>query len=336
MFRRLFLLGILSVTVSSPLVAFAESAESNSENTPVTLITVDSICNQETLGVSENGSFVELEPVWEGKHYNCSAGYYLNSKTFECAVCKSGSYCTGFNAQFDGKDGGINSCPDGYTSVSNTDKLAKTEQDCYKNVELSCAEKKPYTGGNGTAVYVQETVSCTLYSGSEAANESVCATSCRIDHLNCAAGYTEQNDNGVLTCVESGIRCEAGKYILQGSGKCDAICPENSYCPGGLFTVSNANESFVECPSGLKSPKGSKSENSCGKILRIDGEALYLHRNKSDNGHPSLVIQMEDGLWYADAEPIEKGETSINPDSGKKLHMMFKGKEYTVHTKTEK
>lgn len=328
MLKRLLLAHILLVTFAVPVVAFAETTEPSSKDIKTSLITDGALCDVATLGVFEDGASVVLRAVWTPKNYRCGEGYYLKKTedSVDCAVCPKDSYCPGFeNHTYNESEYGKTNCPDGYyTDAAQSVKA----QDCYKTTTVSCAEKNPFTSLHlKQVVYNTDTVTCT----DRLESESVCDSVCNIVGLICEDGYEESHVNGVWSCVESRVTCDAGTYLPAGAREC-AVCTENNFCAGGSYKPDNTKDKGIEsCSGNLKSPKGSRSENDCGKILRIDGESLYLHADKRGTT-PSLVVEIDGKKWYANTTPIEQGAKPISEGSGKTLHMSIKGKEYTVHT----
>lgn len=338
MFRRQFLLVLLAVIGISPVVAFADPAE----NPSVSLITNDSRCDAETLGVSDNGATVAFEPVWEPDIYSCAAGYYLpqdviRARGRECVQCPENSFCEGFtDVAFNESDMGKGTCDTEnypYAAAGNT-----SESGCYKLELVSCDKVNPYSVTNGTPVYANESVQCKIYSGSESdCDELVVANACEVTGATCETGTAVEVD-GHWICGASGdtpketVTCAAGTYLPAGAKKCE-ICPKDNYCPGtGKVEVASVDQGLVSC-QGLKAPQGARVEEDCGMILRVNGDALYLH---SDKRGPSLVIQDPKDpskKWYADMSPVTSdGAKPISTESNKKLHVMVGNQDYTVHS----
>lgn len=330
MFKRLFLVMLSTVTLLLPPVAFAETAEPSSEDIKKPLINDGALCDVATLGVSEDGASVVLRAVWEPKVYRCGAGYYLKKTTdsVDCAECPKDSYCLGFDSHVyneDESDYGKNDCGSGY----HTDDVKNTSQNaCYKTETLTCAEKVNFSCPRVKQVlYNTETVTCTQHLGSE----SVCDSACNVVGLICEEGYEESHVDGVWSCVESRVTCNAGTYLPAGTKEC-AVCTENSFCVGGSYKPDDTkNQGIESCENNLKSPRGARSENDCGKILRVDGDALYLHPDKR-GPNPSLVVEIDGKKWYANTTPVQQGIKPMSEGSGKTVHMLINGQEYTVHT----
>ena len=130
------------------------------------------------------------------------------------------------------------------------------------------------------------------------------------------------------------VDCVPGTYLPENTNVCQ-VCPENSYCTGGMFQVFQSLVQGIDsCDTvkpGLKSPAGSKVATDCGKILHIgDNGKLYLHSGGKDTS-PSLVVGIDGENWYANTTPISDGKKPMSADTQKQLHINYNGKEYTVH-----
>ena len=90
------------------------------------------------------------------------------------------------------------------------------------------------------------------------------------------------------------------------------------------------------CSGKLKSPYGSTSEDDCGYVLHFGdgaGDKLYLHATKRTS--PSLAVQIDGQVWYADMTELNDSDDAkvlYKDYSNKKLHAVVNGQEYTVHT----
>ena len=370
MLKRLLSLLFFMVTISLPAVASAEDAvqtqenpevvvnseepESVNENTsqdeegetvaeePATTVAAtrgtpslinddNAQCNAATLGSYAEG--VQLWAVWKAKVYNCGAGYYLQKSAgaVDCAVCPKDSYCPGItNYEYKDSEHGREPCPAGYITA---DTGSSVKHSCYKTESVQCKDKNPYPGEHITEVVYDATVSnCTHYYG----RDSVCDSSCSVEGLICEEGYqAKKNVDGAWECIEESITCPAGTYLAVVSGKCEE-CLEDSYCVGGTYSIEAKQDlGIVSCEPGLKAPKGSRSVADCGKILRIDGEALYLYADETGSRkgeNPRFVVRDKDGTWYANMTPVTEGTKKVSEGATKELHVKVGNVEYTVHT----
>lgn len=347
MFKRLLLVGMLAVMLVSPGFAAVPSCDGQScvvdcSNGECKAKETQK-CDYSTIGsYGGNTADVWLRAVWEPHKYSCGAGYYLKvtPDSAACAECLPDYYCPSFsNVPFneDESDYNLNSCPEGYTK---SDAGATAKSDCYKMVAVSCAEKNPYTYGNGSAVYKNEQIWCKQYYGSNSGCQLNKPDDCKIERLACASGFIQEEINGELRCMTSNVVCAAGKYLKKGERDC-SICPENSFCAGSGdegFLVSATEDQGITgvCSGKLKSPYGSTSEDDCGYVLHFGdgaGDKLYLHAKKRTS--PSLAVQIDGQVWYADMTELNDSDDAkvlYKDYSNKKLHAVVNGQEYTVHT----
>ncbi len=286
-------------------------------------VTSESKCDMSTLGVAEGG--VTLKATWNVRTYNCDPGYYLKSQVGECTICPYGSYCEGIeDVVYDYENHGAKSCPIGWTS----DKGTASEAGCYQMATVMCSEQNPYTYGHGSAVYANSQTVCKIYYGTEdciVENSQACV----ILSLNCDAGYRQETVDGVLQCVSSTVECATGTYLPKNSKTC-AVCPGDAYCPGGSYEVLNATDQGANaCATGLKAPRGARSENDCGRVLHVGDDILHLHKDKRTEH--SLIVKVDGVNYYADATPITEGVKTINPESTETLRIKIDGVEYSVH-----
>lgn len=334
MFKRLLSVIVFEAMLVLPVVAFAV------EDAPEALvITEESTCDYETLGVPEGTDIsdvsVDIEAVWTPNIYTCPAGQYLRktATVVDCAACPTDSYCQGFDDHtYNDSEYGRNSCEEGFYTDSSANT---TRHDCRATEEIVCAEVNPHNDPHAiSASYGEEgtltSVNCLLHEDTVAADRAACVASCVITGLTCESDdYEAKEVDGVLQCVERKKEsCPAGTYMPEGGNKCEE-CPADSYC--------NATVGKQACEPGLKSPKGSSSEADCGKVLHIGddpNDVVYMHADKRG---PSLVVQDSSDpskRWYADATLVvgEEGAKTISKDSNKELHIKIGDKEYTVHT----
>lgn len=347
MFKRLLLVGMLAVMLVSPGFAAVPSCDGQScvvdcSNGECKAKETQK-CDYSTISsYGGNTADVWLRAVWEPHKYSCGAGYYLKvtPDSAACAECLPDYYCPSFsNVPFneDESDYNLNSCPEGYTK---SDAGATAKSDCYKMVAVSCAEKNPYTYGNGSAVYKNEQIWCKQYYGSNSGCQLNKPDDCEIERLACASGFIQEEINGELRCMTSSVVCAAGKYLKKGERDC-SVCPENSFCAGSGdegFLVSATEDQGITgvCSGKLKSPYGSTSEDDCGYVLHFGdgaGDKLYLHATKRTS--PSLAVQIDGQVWYADMTELNDSDDAkvlYKDYSNKKLHAVVNGQEYTVHT----
>lgn len=339
MLKRLLLAHILLVTFAVPVVVFAEENEPTPENSSDSLIREGSLCDHDTLGVSEEGSQVKLRAFWIAREYTCPAGQYVavSTESAECAVCPENSYCPGVvDYEFEENDSD-NAYGRRLCDVANgfhTDSVGNTsEQDCFKTETIACSTKNPYTTEHMVSVtYSSANTICTQRQGSEAR----CDSSCDITGLVCDDGYESRKVGGEWKCVGDLLTCEPGTYLSAESKECE-VCPENHFCSGGEYSLTQTEDQGIDsCQNNLKSPKGAYSDKDCGIVFHIGEDALYMHADRRDTDHPAFVIQDSKGrVWYAPMSQVGENRINAKPVSEgatKELHIMYNGEEYTVHT----
>ena len=97
------------------------------------------------------------------------------------------------------------------------------------------------------------------------------------------------------------VSCPAGQYGIPDSevganNEHCADCPQNHYCPGVEFIIPTDQEhGKFQCPTGMVSPVGTKEIGSCGRVLHIGENALYLRSVRKTT--PSLNVDVDlDGV----------------------------------------
>lgn len=344
MSKRLVLESFLIATLLLPVVAFADDTELPLANPNSDYIGEGALCDIDTLKVSKGDK--TLYALWEPLYYDCKAGEeYLKATKEEvgCKPCPSNAYCEGFQGRFDGvrADHGLEVCPQGYVGNS---VFAREVKKCTQ--EFNCSVLNPVVGkiehATTETVYLNDVSVCTAdfdFTSPYVFDSSICSLSCVVKELKCESGYKANEDNTV--CEEDNVICEAGTYLPENKKEC-VECPGDAFCAGGraYFDDRNAaDQGISECPEGLKAPKGAKSVADCGKLLRVDGDALYLYADEDGSrkkeGKPRFVVTEGDKNWYADMTPVsEGGPRKVSQDEGveKELHVMVGDVEYTVHT----
>ena len=102
------------------------------------------------------------------------------------------------------------------------------------------------------------------------------AGTCTVDVL----GVYDNNAtaNTIATWALNDYKCGAGQYLDEDTLAC-ITCPTGSYCPGGTYTVENADEGTNACPTGYKnSDAGASSNTQC-----------YTNCKVSDIAHATAV-----------------------------------------------
>lgn len=333
MLKRLFLVVLLWTTWLLPVVSVAENTVPSPENSEKMILNDESRCDAGTFGVYGGGEPIKLRAIWNPKLYSCPAGEYLRkpdteSDPVECEICPEDSYCPGFTDHvYDDSDFGKEPCPTGY--IVKSEGSSRIGQ-CYKIEDVPCSRLMPYDSiGHAIGItYTEENISCKKYYD----EDYVCESVCEIAELQCEEGYMPKFENGIWSCVEKYVDCRAGTYLPRGMTEC-VVCPEDNFCEGGHYELPEP-EGLKKCPEGLRAPQGSTSIADCGKILRVDGDALYLYPDKTGERKtgPRFVVKDADGTWYADMTPVSEGKKKVSEGATKELHVKVGDVEYTVHT----
>ena len=79
----------------------------------------------------------------------------------------------------------------------------------------------------------------------------------------------------VVASQPTSVQCVAGTYLPANTSVC-VSCLADNYCAGGTFNTSGSNQGLTACPNSLYAPAGMSSVNQCGRILRIEDDAVYL------------------------------------------------------------
>jgi len=112
-----------------------------------------------------------------------------------------------------------------------------------------------------------------------------------------------------------------------------AICPENSYCPGGEYTYSETDDAGINpCPDGSVAPVGMWDVVQCGRKLYINDVYIYLRRAQLTT--PSLHIDVDgDGTadYFANATTYD---VAMNKNTDHRLNVKMGDVVYSVYDDT--
>ena len=224
----------------------------------------------------------------------CAAGTYYLAGSTSCTGCPAGSYCTGgetYNTSTS-LTGGIEKCPDGYTSDAGQD----AQTDCYinvtpgnqllKNASSQTACPDGYYSNATTKVYYGNKYECTACTkGTSNADHTACeGEACGVGQgkdisattgcSNCAPGYySGSNDD---TCH----KCPNGQYSGPASGSCitvSAPCCENPY--GSSHTITDLYGCQQAVAGGATVNPGACPETTNPKVTKVTSSysgSLYL------------------------------------------------------------
>ena len=184
-------------------------------------------------------------------YINVDDGKYKTTKTGTTTeACASGKFKSSHKSYYNAEDY-CYSCIEGSTSTAGSSTCTAcqgktTSGNGKPSCDADCSNK------TGVATWVQASWTVNYVNNS-----------CKVD--TCLSGYTKDSTNN--KCVAQGITCEAGKYLPANSSTC-AQCPANSYCEGGTFTYTGAEQGRKACSSLASgsyttSAAGSSGASSC-------------------------------------------------------------------------
>lgn len=131
---------------------------------------------------------------------------------------------------------------------------------------------------------------------------------------------------------DSVYTCERGYFLPKLSEVC-AMCPENSYCPGGEYTYSEtADTGLNACPDGYVAPDGMWELAQCGRKFHVGDGVLYLRTVKQTTYALSVDV---DGDGVADFfANLSTTDVPINKNSTRKMKVRMNDTVYFVHDDT--
>ena len=108
------------------------------------------------------------------------------------------------------------------------------------------------------------------------------------------------------------------------------MCPNNNYCVGGAYQYNaHTPQGIMECPNLWYSPLGMHELESCGRILHIGDEVVYLRSSKKTT--PSLNVDIDnDGIadFFGNMTTLD---VPMNRDTERKLKVNYDGTTYSVY-----
>ena len=126
--------------------------------------------------------------------------------------------------------------------------------------------------------------------------------------------------------------CNPGYYLPAAMESCE-LCPQNNYCVGGGYKYNETTpQGIMECPNMWYSPAGMYELASCGRILHIGDNVVYLRSAKKTT--PSLNIDIDN-----DGEPdffgnITTDDVVMHSGAERKLKLNVNGTLYSVYDDT--
>ena len=120
--------------------------------------------------------------------------------------------------------------------------------------------------------------------------------------------------------------CQPG-YYLPADGEACVRCPNNNYCTGGAWTFNTQNaQGITECPNSWYAPTGMSELGSCGRILHVGNNVIYLRSEKKT--FPSLNVKIGDDIFYAN---MTVADINMNEETDRKLKIGYENATFSVY-----
>ena len=120
--------------------------------------------------------------------------------------------------------------------------------------------------------------------------------------------------------------CNPGYYLPADGTEC-VICPNDNYCVGGAYQYNPTTaQGIMECPNSWYSPEGMHELSSCGRILHIGDNVVYLRSSKKTT--PSLNVKIGNEIFYGNMTTSEINMTKGGEHS---LRLNYGGQTYSVY-----
>lgn len=123
--------------------------------------------------------------------------------------------------------------------------------------------------------------------------------------------------------------CNPGYYLPADAEGCE-LCPNNNYCSGGAFQYNATTpQGIMECPNSWYAPAGMHELASCGRILHIGNNVVYLRSAKKTT--PSMNVKIGSDTFYGN---MTIGDVIMNSGTENKLKVQYDGTTYSVYDDT--
>ena len=164
-------------------------------------------------------------------------------------------------------------------------------------------------------------VSVSAFADNGLLNNVSLPSGCNTGNLGASSGVVQMIPNFEISTYV----CNPGYYLPADGVECE-ICPNNNYCVGGAFAYNTAvSQGIHECPNFWLSPEGMHELGSCGRILHIGNETVYVKSTKQTT--PSLNVQIGNDTFYAN---MTEARTLMNKDSERYLRVQWGNNDYYV------
>ena len=153
-------------------------------------------------------------------------------------------------------------------------------------------------------------------------NDTSIVGGCNVSNLGAASGTV----NLVPQFELATYVCNPGYYLPADAEGC-VICPNDNYCVGGAYQYNATTpQGISECPNSWYSPEGMHELSSCGRILHIGDNVVYLRSVKKTT--PSLNVQIGNNIFYGN---MTVGNVSMTDGTDRQLKLQYGGQTYSVY-----
>jgi len=123
--------------------------------------------------------------------------------------------------------------------------------------------------------------------------------------------------------------CNRGYYLPADGVEC-VICPNNNYCVGGAFQYNTTiAQGIMNCPNQWLSPAGMYELASCGHILHIGNDYLYVRSAKKTT--PSLNVKINNEVFFGNMTTLD---VPMNINTERRLKIKEGETTYSVYDDT--
>ena len=123
--------------------------------------------------------------------------------------------------------------------------------------------------------------------------------------------------------------CSPGYYLPADAEEC-IVCPNDNYCAGGAFQYNETSaQGITECPNSWYAPAGMSELSSCGRILHIGDNVVYLRSVKKTT--PSLNVKIGNDIFYGN---MTTSDVIMNSGTERKLKISYDNETYYVYDDT--
>ena len=162
------------------------------------------------------------------------------------------------------------------------------------------------------------------------ANSNKLVTDCSTIDLSQYTTKYESYWNSRKSCIDSSTQvCPVGEYLPKYQSACKP-CAENNYCTGGTFEFNKTtDQGITACASGLYAPQGMSSSDSCGRMLHVGDNVVYLRSVKKTD--PALYVQIGNDIFYGN---MTTASTNMNSETEQQFKLNVDNTTYSVYDDT--